>query len=348
MKTVAAVKIGSLKDPDEKTRGRVDIIDLPEQEVGDEDVKIKIAYCSICGSDPHLVEGVFGWNPPFGLGHEVSGIIIELGPNATKKGLQVGDRVAGNFIKFCGTCYYCLNGQEQFCENLHDYNRPGMSESVVWHESQVWKVPDEVPLEEACLLEPVAIAVRTVDKTNIKVGQRVAISGGGPIGLLTLQMFKKFGATSLTLIEPIEDRRNLAIEFGAEHVIDPTEEDVVKKAKKITEGRGFDVVIEASGSPKAAMAAADIAARGGTVLYTAMFPVDYEMPLNLYEKCYFQELTISGIFVAPYAFPRALQMLPKLNLRPFTQKIFPLDRGVDAFDAHMSGKYPKVLIKCND
>lgn len=348
MKTIAAVKIGSLIDQNEKTRGRVQVIDLPEQELGDEDVRIKVAYCSICGSDPHLVEGIFDWDPPFGLGHEVSGTIVEIGKKALKKGLEIGDRVAGNFLKFCGTCYYCLNGQEQFCENVHDYNRPGMSESIVWHESQVWKIPDQVSLEEACLLEPVSIAVRIVDKAKIKVGQRVAISGGGPIGLLTLQMFQKFGATSLTLIEPIADRRKLAQEFGAKYVIDPTSQNVQEEASDITDGRGFDVVIEASGSPRAANTASDITAKGGTVLYIAMFPKDYEMALNLYEKCYLNELTISGIFVAPYTFPRSVQMLTEMNLKPFTQHIFPIDQGEEAFAAHMSGKYPKVIIKCND
>ncbi|MUG70081.1 zinc-dependent alcohol dehydrogenase [Paenibacillus validus] len=348
MKTIAAVKIGSLKDPNEATRGRVQVIDIPEQEMGDEDVKIKVAYCSICGSDPHLVEGIFDLEPPFGLGHEVSGTIVALGPKAVKKGLKVGDRVAGNFLRFCGTCYYCLNGQEQFCEHMMEYNRPGMSESIVWHESQVWKIPDDVSLKEACLLEPVSIAVRIVDKANMKAGHRVAISGGGPIGLLTLQLIKRFGATSLTLIEPIQNRRDLALEFGAEHVIDPVNQDVREESRKITGGRGFDLVIEASGSPRAANAACDIAARGGTVLYIAMFPKDYEMPLNLYDKCYWNELTVSGIFVAPYAFPRAVQLLPKLDLKPFTQKVFPLAQGEEAFAAHVSGNYTKVLIQCNE
>jgi (R,R)-butanediol dehydrogenase/meso-butanediol dehydrogenase/diacetyl reductase/L-iditol 2-dehydrogenase len=348
LKSIAVVKIGNLKDPNEETRGRVQVIDIPEQEMGDEDVKIKVAYCSICGSDPHLVEGIFGLVPPFGLGHEVSGTIVALGKKAIKKNLKIGDRVAGNFIKFCGTCYYCLNGQEQFCEHMWEYNRPGMSETIVWHESQVWKVPDSVSLKEACLLEPVSVAVRISDKANIRVGQRVAISGGGPIGLLTLQILKRYGATSLTLIEPIEDRRDLACEFGAEHVIDPVNQDVLEETKKITEGRGFDLVIEASGSPRAAKAACDITARGGTVLYIAMFPKEYEMPLNLYEKCYYNELTISGIFLAPYTFPRAVQMLPQLDLKAFTQKIFPLDQGVEAFAAHISGKFTKILIKCNE
>ncbi|MBU2703342.1 R protein [Sporomusaceae bacterium BoRhaA] len=348
MKTIAAVKIGSLKDPNEQTRGRVAVLDFPDQKLGDEDVKIKVAYCAICGSDPHLVEGIFDLKPPFGLGHEVSGVIVALGKHVTKKGLKVGDRVAGNFLKFCGTCYYCLNGQEQFCKNANDSNRPGMAEFIVWHESQVWKIPDSVSLEEACLLEPISIAVRILDKTKMKVGQRVAISGGGPIGLLTLQMLKMFGATSLTLIEPIKARQELAWEFGVEYIIDPVDQDVCEQAKKITDNRGYDLVIEASGSPKAANAACDIAAKGGTVLYIAMFPKNYEMPFNLYDKCYFNELTVSGIYVAPYAYPRAAQMLPRMNLQPFIQKIFTIDQAEAAFAAQVSGKYIKILIKCND
>jgi (R,R)-butanediol dehydrogenase/meso-butanediol dehydrogenase/diacetyl reductase len=346
VKTIACVKVGSLKDPDEKKRGRVGVVDMPEQEVGDEDVKIKIAYCSICGSDPHVIEGIFGLTPPFGLGHEVSGTVVELGKNATKKGLKIGDKVAGNFLKFCGTCYYCRNGKEQFCE--HAVNRPCMAKFVVWHESQVCKVPDEMSLEKACLLEPVAIAVRIADKTNIKIGQRVAISGGGPIGLLTLQALKMSGATSLTLIEPIENRRKLGLELGADDIIDPVKQNVIEEGHKITDGIGFDVVIEASGSPKAAHAACEIAARGGTVLYVAMFPASYEMPVNLYDKYYWRELTVSGIFVAPYSFPRALQILPRFNLDPFISKIFTIDQAEEAFAAQVTGKYIKILIKCND
>jgi len=346
MKVISAIKIGNMKDSDLSKRGKVGVLDMPISPLGVEDVKIKVAYCAICGSDPHLVGGIFGWDPPFGLGHELSGIIVELGKNATKKGLKVGNKVSGNFLKFCGTCYYCSNGQEQFCENPR--NEPGMAEYVVWHESQAFKIPDEISLEQACLLEPVSIAVRIMDKTNMKIGQRVAISGGGPIGLLTLQMLKMFGATSLTMIEPIAERQELAREFGADYIIDPINQNVEDESKKITGGLGFDIVIEASGSPKAAPAACEIAARGGTVLYIAMFPKDYKMPLNLYEKCYFNELTISGIYVAPYAYPRALQILPRMKLDKFTNKIFTIDQAEEAFEAQISGKYPKILIKCND
>ena len=108
------------------------------------------------------------------------------------------------------------------------------------------------------------------------------------------------------------------------------------------------MVVEASGFAPAATIPCEIAACGGKVLYIAMFPDDYEMPLNLYQKCYKKELTITGTLVAPYAFPRAVQVLPRLNLKPFIQHVYTIDQPEEAFAAHLSGKYPKVLIKCNN
>ena len=195
LKSVTVVKIGSLRDPDESKRGQVEVCDIPIPPLGPEDVRIKVAYCAICGSDPHLVENIFGWEIPFGLGHEVSGIVVELGPKATRKGLKVGDRVAGNFLHFCGTCYYCQNGQQQFCEHAGEGGNSGMCEYTVWHESQVYKMPDNISLKEACLLEPVSVAVRLMDKIEMKIGQRVLICGGGPIGLLATQAVHMMGAT---------------------------------------------------------------------------------------------------------------------------------------------------------
>lgn len=347
MKSVTVVKIGSLRDPNKETRGRIQVLDIPEQLLGPEDVKIKVAYCAICGSDPHLVENIFGWELPFGIGHEVSGVIVELGAQATKKGLKVGDRVAGNFLKFCGTCYYCQNGQQQFCEHGGEYNRPGMSEYIVWHESQVYRLPDEVSLKQGCLLEPVSIAVRLMDKIGMKIGQRVAICGGGPIGLLAVQAIKMMGATALTLIEPIADRRALAEKYGADYTIDPTQQDVQAEAMRLTDNRGYDVVVDCSGSVRAVATLPPITAKGGVLLYAAMYPNTFEMPLNLYQYCYSNELTISGLFVAPYAFPRAAQLLSRMQLQDFTTKVYDLDAAEEAFRAQISGKYPKILIRCN-
>lgn len=348
MRTVAVTKVGSLRAADADARGRIGVVDFPDQPLGPEDVRIRVAYAAICGSDPHLAEGFFGTDVPIGLGHEVSGVVEALGERATRNGLRVGDRVAGNFLRFCGTCRPCQEGRQQFCEHIQDYNRPGMSETVTWHESQVYKLPDAVSLLQGCLLEPVSVAVRIADKTRIRVGDRVAVCGGGPIGQLALQVMRRYGATSLTMIEPIAERRALAQRCGAEHVIDPVSDDQGQRAMEITQGRGYDVVIDASGSTRATRGLLDIAAKGGTVVYGAMYPTGYELPLDLSEYLYLRELTLTGLFVSPYAFPRALQLLPHLQLEEFTQAVVDLEDAEEAFEVHLSGRFPKVVIRCND
>lgn len=348
MRTVAVTRIGSLRDPDESTRGIIGVIDLPEPELGPEDVRIRVAYSSICGSDPHLAEGFFGTDVPIGLGHELSGVVEALGTAAHRNGLRVGDRVAGNFLRFCGTCTPCRTGAQQFCEHIQDYNRPGMAETVTWHESQVHRLPDAVSLLKGCLLEPTSVAVRIADKTRVRVGDRVAICGGGPIGQLALQVMRMAGATALTLIEPIRERREMALRHGADAVVDPVGEDQYARADEITEGRGFDVVIDASGSPRAVRGLLEIAAKGATVVYGAMYPHDFEMPLNLSEYLYLKELTLTGVFVSPYAFPRALQVLPHLEVDELTRAVFELDDAAEAFAVHVSGVHPKVILRCND
>ncbi|MEV7694630.1 alcohol dehydrogenase catalytic domain-containing protein [Microbacterium sp. NPDC089189] len=347
MRTVAVTRIGSLRDPDESTRGRIGVVDFPDQELGPEDVRIRVAYSAICGSDPHLAEGFFGTDVPIGLGHELSGVVEALGERATRNGLSIGDRVAGNFLRFCGTCRPCQEGKQQFCENIQEYNRPGMAETVTWHESQVYRLPDDVSLLQGAILEPTSVAVRIADKTNIKVGDRVAICGGGPIGQLALQVLKMHGATSLTLIEPIAERREMALRHGAEHVIDPVGENQLERADQITGGRGFDVVVDASGSTRAVTGLLDLAAKGATVVYGAMYPHDFAMPLNLTDYLYTKELTLTGVFVSPYAFPRALQVLPHLDVSELTEAVFDIEDAVEAFAVHVSGAHPKVVIRCN-
>jgi (R,R)-butanediol dehydrogenase/meso-butanediol dehydrogenase/diacetyl reductase/L-iditol 2-dehydrogenase len=348
MRTVAITKMGRLNHPDPAQRGRVEVVDFPEQELGPEDVRIRPAYAAICGSDPHLAEGVFSNEVPQGLGHEVSGVVEELGPRATKAGLKVGDRVACNFLRFCGTCHWCRTGRQQFCTGIGEYNRPGMADYVVWHESQVYKLPDSVSLLKGCLLEPVSVGVRMMDKLRPRVGDRALVCGGGPIGQIATQLLARYGATSLTMVEPIAERRELARAFGASHVIDPTTQDVAARALEITDGLGYDLVLDASGSVRAVATLPPLASPGGTLIYGAMYPNEFEMPFNIAQWCYFRELTISGLFVSPYSFPRALQLLPTLDLDVFTQQVFPLEQASEAFEAHLSGRYPKVLIRCND
>lgn len=347
MKVVCGVKVGNMKDKDEALRGKVGVVEMPTKEVGPEDVKIKVAYCSICGSDPHIVGGAFGLKPPFGLGHEMSGVIVELGEQAQDTGLCLGNRVSGNFLRYCGSCYYCTTGLQEYCTNVG--NEPCMAEYVIWHKSQVVKLPDSCGLLEGSMLEPLSIGTRIMDRSNIKVGDRVLVSGGGPIGLIACQLFKKYGATSLTLSEPNASRREIAGRIGADYTIDPLNEDLYTRGMKITKGLGYDVIVEVSGIPGAAEAVIKLAAKGATVLYEAMFPNQYEMPLNLFEYIYNREVTITGTYCSHYNFQRSAQMLPEMDFSAFLGKeqVFDIDDCEAAFAAHLSGRYPKVVIKCN-
>lgn len=345
VRTVAVTKVGDLRSTDEAHRGEVDVVDLPAAPLGPDDVRLDVAYAGICGSDPHVAEGFFGTDVPIGLGHEISGVVTELGERAAQGDLAVGDRAAGNFIRFCGACVACLDGRQQFCEHIQDYNRPGMAESIVWHRSQAYRLPDGVPLRHGALLEPTTVAVRIADKSQMRVGDRVAIVGGGPIGQLALQVMRLAGATSLTMIEPIEARRDLAERFGADHVLAPGD-GLLDSCADLTRGRGFDVVIDASGSPRAVGSLLDLAANGGRVVYGAMYPEGFELPVDMARYLYLKELTITGVFISPYTFPRALSILPRLDLGPFVESVYPLEQAKEAFAAHLAGESLKVLIDC--
>ena len=350
MKCLQVTRPGDLRSADPEKKALMEVVEVPEPQItSPTEVKIKVAYCAICASDPHVAMNIFGREVPYGMGHEISGVIVDMGSEVKTKGLKIGDRVAGNFLRSCGRCYHCQDGHPEFCTNAVDEGgAPGYAEYVVWDESQVWKIPDDMTLRKACLLEPTSIAVRVTDRCDLKVGQRVAIQGGGPIGLLCAQMLKMRGATDLTVIEPREDRRGFARKFGADHIIDPTKTDVVEECKRITNGLGYDLVIEITGVPSIATIPLKIAADGATIMYTAMYDDGYCMSLPMTDTFHNRNLTLRATKVAPFCFPRAVQILSRMDLDDFMPISFPLTEASKAFDAFFTTNYLKVLVNCNE
>ncbi len=343
MKAVLLVKD---YDKDTNTLGEIGCreVDKP-QIVHDDDVLIKVAYASLCGSDPNLLKGLFPFKAPFQWGHEFSGIIEELGPGATKKDLKVGDRVTGNFYKTCGACHYCRNMTEQFCPYPEE-NPKAQAQYFVLRESQVYVIPESVDLMDATLIEPFAIAVRAMERADIKIGQRVAISGGGGIGLMIAQLARSAGASTVVVIEPVKSKRQLALEMGADVAIDPFSEKLAERSAELTKGYGFDAVIEASGNTKAAESCLELVGKGGTIVYFSMYDMDYNLPLNLFNYCYHKEITIKGMFLAQLVFERAVEMMVRMNLRPLISKVYSLDECEQAYEDQMSGQYAKVVFDC--
>jgi (R,R)-butanediol dehydrogenase/meso-butanediol dehydrogenase/diacetyl reductase/L-iditol 2-dehydrogenase len=341
-----------------KEVGLLDIQDVPEPEPNDDEIKVKIAYAGICGSDPKLVDskgpsprldGAIGWpkkmTPKPGgvriLGHEASGTIVKIGKDI-KGDFKIGQHVAMNFKNYCGACYYCANGMQHFCQRAAMFWGL-MAEYAVFKESLVFPLPEDLPLDVGAFLEPVSVAVHTLDIARMKVGDSVIITGGGTIGLLILQLAIKSGASKVLVSEPIAEKRKLAKQFGADVVVDPLKENLLDISNNLTDGKGFNICFEASGIPSIARQLILLAEARGNIVWAATYPggLDVGVPI---EYMYFRELTIHSVFLSPYSFPRAVQMLPKLDLKPLIT-VYPLEEVVKAFEAHKRGKDVKIMLQ---
>ena len=197
--------------------GQVEVQDVPEPQIAPDQIKVKIAYCGICGSELHAFQPEFQTGKPTFrgpmragpriMGHEASGVIVEVG-SATRAGYKVGQRVAMDFRCYCGSCYYCRNKKQHFCERVTPASG-AYAEYAVYKEDAIYPLPDDVTLEQGALLEPVAVAVHTVDIAAPQPGSTMAILGGGPIGMLILEVARKAGAARILMSEPVAGRREL-------------------------------------------------------------------------------------------------------------------------------------------
>jgi threonine dehydrogenase-like Zn-dependent dehydrogenase len=150
---------------------------------------------------------------------------------------------------FCGVCENCRAGREQYCTASTQNIVPTQAEYVVWSEDQVYKLPDDADMKTAALVEPMTIALHAVEKAQIRLGDRVAVSGGGGIGMMVIQLCKMAGASEVTLIEPVEAKRELAETLGADYTISPMAADFSGQIKGFAP-TGYDVVIECSETEK--------------------------------------------------------------------------------------------------
>ncbi|HCX63777.1 MAG TPA: alcohol dehydrogenase [Eubacteriaceae bacterium] len=324
---------------------KIEVREVAIPDVKPNQVKVKIAYAALCATDVHMVTmGVLDAKPPMHMGHEASGIIEELGDKAQKFGLKVGDKVALSPVTNCGNCRYCKKGQHQYCENAEDTG--AFAEYVVTDVSAVFKLEDDADLKKYALVEPANCTIRAMDLAQIKHGSKVAISGIGGIGSILLNMILLSGAAKVTAIDPVESKRKMALEMGAAHVLDPFNDDLEGKTDEITNGEGFDYVFEASGSPKASQAPLKMLAKCGTVVYFAVFPPDYEMPLNLYDL-YMKEGRIQTVFTSPSIMPRAIDLIPRLQLDKIIGKVLPLSDALEGFELFEQSIYPKILFDCS-
>ena len=342
-----------------KELGVIELQDVPEPEPAPDEIKVKIAYTGICGSDPIIViggleefpyqEGGIGWiqqpKPPLPgpriMGHEASGTIVKIGKDI-KRDFKIGQHVAMNLRSPCGVCYYCINKKAHFCENFT--NHPGkMAEYAVFKEEALFPLPENLPLDIASLLEPTSIAVHAVDQAHMKTGDTVLITGAGSIGLLIMLIALKSGASKILVSEPVAEKRKLAKQLGADIVVDPLKENLLYISKKFTDGRGYDVSFETTGILAVARQLILFAECSGTVVWVATYQgnLDVGVPITYVHT---KEITIRNVVPSPYADYRALKMLPSLNVKPLIT-IYSLQYALKAFEALKMGKAVKILLQ---
>lgn len=261
---------------------------------------IKVKLCLICGTDVRVYRGKKTKNVriPLVLGHEFSGTIAETGGKV--EGFNAGDAVSIATVLPCLTCYYCKHGQENVCLNRTAFGYEfdgGFAEYVripaaALKSGNVYHVPEGADLEDIALAEPLACCINGQGNSPVKLGDVVVIIGAGPIGLIHMLLAKRSGARVI-ISEPNAQRRNNALELGADLVVDPATEDLHAIVLQNSNGVGADVLIMAIGVPSLVNQAFDLVRKGGYVNLFAGFPVGDMPPVDV-NKIHYKELKITG------------------------------------------------------
>ncbi len=233
----------------------------------------------ICGSDLHNYFGEWPTSLDFALGHETSGVVVELGEGVT--GFEVGDHVAVECFSHCGHCVYCRKGHYNHClerRAVSHRQHAGFAEYSNAHASALFKLPKEMSFEDGALVEPLAVAVRAVERSGAGPRDRVAVLGGGTIGLLCLAVAKAAGVGETLITVKYPQQARVAREFGADHVVEVGTTDAREYVADLTGGMGMDVVIETvGGAANFELSLAAVRRRGAVVLvagYTKPLEVD--------------------------------------------------------------------------
>ncbi|KIV77641.1 hypothetical protein PV11_09429 [Exophiala sideris] len=339
--------------------------DVPEPKCGDNQVKIKPAFCGICGTDLHeyfsptFIPGKDSPHPitkevmPVAIGHEFSGEVVEIGAKVDTS-LKPGDKVAVQPTLACFSCEPCHGGHINSCEKGGFVGLSGggggMTDFVCVDPQFVFKLPDNISLDVAALVEPLAVAWHAVDQYDVKPGETDAlVFGAGPIGLAVIQCLKAREARTIIVVELAKQRQEHALHFGATHLIDPTKEDTVKRAKEITNGVGPHVALDAAGVPASLKAAAAAVKAKGTIVNIAIW--EKEIPFNP-NLLVFGEKTYVGVLgYLQKDFAGVIEHIANGTLKPekmITGKI-KIDRvPEDGFKPLIEekDKHVKILVDC--
>ena len=311
--------------------------DVPEPEVGADDVLVRVRACGICGSDVQGHTGQTGRRlPPLIMGHEAAGIIERCGENVT--GLAPGDRICFDSTVYCNQCPACKQGMYNRCVrrqvlgvSVPEFKRQGaMAEFVAVPYWICAKLPDAMSFVQAALLEPASIGAHAANRAPIADGATVAVIGAGTIGLFILQAAKLRGAQTMIACDLNDFRLDLAQQVGADQRLNPRQTDVKKAILQATDGRGVDVAFEAVGLAETFRQAISITKTGGTLV--AVGNLQKETEFNLQELVT-RELAFTGSYASAGEFRSCIDLIAsgQINVEPLVSEVLPLADGAAAF-----------------
>ena len=279
-----------------------EVRDIPENEPVEDQVKIRVAWCGLCGTDVHKFQGKNGASvvvPPIILGHECSGIVTAVGPEC--KYFKPGDRVACDPSYGCGKCSWCQQGFPNFCLERHGVAK-GFSEYVYPPEQNVYPIADSLDLETAAFTEPLSCVIHGLDLIQIQSGKTVVMYGMGAIGSLMLQLIKYSGAGEIIVVEREAEKRELALKLGASLAV--TDQEIETLSKELN----IDYVVECIGLKQTMEQAIKIAGKNGKVLLFGLGDPEEPVSFNQFEA-YTKELSIYTSFLNPHTSERAVKLL---------------------------------------
>lgn len=325
----------------------VKISDFKEPPLLDGCVKIAVHYCGLCGTDIHKFNGLGGSRPvipPVVLGHEASGVIVELGEHVHN--LNIGDRVSVDPNWSCGYCKFCQEGLSHMCENSRGVVK-GFAQYICPPQENVYKIPDTLSLKYASLAEPLSCCLHGMDLLDVTLGDSVLIIGLGSIGSMMVQLCKLASAANIIVVEPVKEKKELAKKLGASLFLDP-KDDI---ASKLKEHGIYNVnkVMECVGLKSTIESAFEYAGKCATVVLFGLG--DPEKPASFNQYAAFQkELTIKTSFVNPKTTARAIRLLANhaIDCEAIISKEMDVEDIVEELHTQTYFKQGKVIVRIQD
>ncbi len=308
------------------------------------EVLVKLEYVGICGSDMHYYEtgaiGDYVVKPPFVLGHEPGGTVVEVGSAVTH--LKVGDRVALEPGKTCGHCEFCKSGRYNLCPDVVFFATPpvdGVFQEYVAHEADLcFKLPENVSTLEGALIEPLAVGFHAANQGGAHAGQTAVVMGAGCIGLVSMMALKAEGVSKVYVVDIMQKRLEKALELGADGVINGKDQDAVQAVLALTEGKGCDLVIETAGTEFTTRQSIQMTKKGAVIVLVG-YSKSGEMTLPM-SLALDKELTFKTVFRYRHIYPMAIDAVAagKVDLKGIVTDVFDFDDIQNAMDRSVADK----------